>query len=92
MFITALRKNILLADPSLKDIILCFSGHSFRIAAATLFNAMTRGGKVAELKLLGDWNSDVYEEYIRESLQGRLDISLIMGKAFDPLSSNQQLH
>ena len=80
MFIRVMRAKILLADPSLKPIIMSFTGHSLRITGANVFTH--QGGSLSALKMLGDWKSEAYLLYLRLSLQDKVSASLQLGSAF----------
>ncbi|KAK0525510.1 hypothetical protein OC834_005145, partial [Tilletia horrida] len=45
-----------------------FTGHSFRIGAATHF--WHQGASVEEIKLLGGWASDAFRVYLRDPARG----------------------
>ncbi|KAE8218170.1 hypothetical protein CF319_g7903 [Tilletia indica] len=56
-----------------------FSGHSFRIGAATHY--WHRGASVEEIKLLGGWASDSFKVYLRDPVLGLAPLQQRLGVA-----------
>ncbi|KAE8269260.1 hypothetical protein A4X09_0g3086 [Tilletia walkeri] len=63
-----------------------FSGHSFRIGAATYY--WHRGASVDEIKLLGGWASDSFRVYLRDPVLGLAPLQQRFGA---PSSASQSL-
>ena len=81
MYIKFLRLTIGAADPSLKPFLGLFAGHSLRIAAASNY-FLASDENWMDTKEFGDWKSDAYLLYIRQSLNQRLASSLKLGALF----------
>ncbi|KAE8243359.1 hypothetical protein A4X03_0g7786 [Tilletia caries] len=56
-----------------------FSGHSFRIGAATYY--WHAGASVEEIKLLGGWASDSFKVYLRDPVRGLAPLQQRLGPA-----------
>ena len=94
MFIRKMRCYIKATDPTLN--VSLFSGHSFRIGAATALS-MQCGLQDNFIKGIGDWLSNCYLRYIRLSLADKVHAGRSMGQLFCKLqhsglhASHQQL-
>jgi hypothetical protein len=82
MFIKTLQNWVRQADPDAPAE--AFTGHSFRIAAATIL-AMLAGGSIFEIKDIGDWKSDCFFTYIRSTISDKRAAAAKLGNLFSSL-------
>ena len=79
MFIKHLQQQVRISDPSSPAH--CFTGHSFRIAAATILGLMC-GGLPSEIMTFGDWSSECYAGYVQAAEKDRISASAKVGNVF----------
>jgi hypothetical protein len=83
-FIKTLQQKIRLVDPEAP--FKCFTGHSFRIAAATIL-ALLCGMPDSTVMEVGDWSSECFRKYITMSHHQKLLSSSSLGGVFSQLQN-----
>ena len=78
-FVTRVQAALIAASLPGKE----FNGHSFRIGAATTANQA--GVPETTIKVLGRWNSLVYQQYIRPSQEQLAPVSQALANQSEPI-------